>query len=125
MIGEKIQQLRRVNGLTVRRLAEIAEVTPSMISNFENNQKIPGKKVISKLAKALNISEDELLKELKSTIGYEHLNAANSLKYLEKLKIAESVKSEEAMKLISNLIDFCVDNEKKNEKLNVLKSIFN
>jgi transcriptional regulator with XRE-family HTH domain len=113
MIGEKIQKLRVDRGLTIRELAEKAEITHSMVATFETNQKIPGIKVIRKLANAFNIPEEDLLVELETD---NHNASITGLNYKEKLKLAQSLKSEEAVKLISNLIDFCVASEKKEEQ---------
>jgi transcriptional regulator with XRE-family HTH domain len=108
MISNKIQELRKKTNLTVRELAIKAEITHSMVSNFENNKAIPGTKVIHKLAKAFNIPTEELFAELKAT----ELNIETVKEFKGKLMLAESIRSEESMRLISHIIDLCLEKEK-------------
>ena len=117
MISSKILELRKKKGFTVRELASIAGITHSMVSNFENNNKIPGRRVIEKLAKAFNIPEEELLKEIHGSFPS---GATHDKPYIELLKQAESIKSEGAKELISSLIGYCLSQE---EKMQVLRTI--
>lgn len=117
MISEKIHELRTKKGLTVRELADLAGITHSMVSNFENNNKIPGKKVIGKLAKAFDIPELELFKEL---TGHASSKPTHSGSYSDLLKQAESIKSQGAKEVISILIGYCLSQE---DKMNAVTAI--
>lgn len=119
MIGDRIQKIRKNSGLTVREFAEKAEITHSMVSNFENNQKIPGRKVVSKIARAFNIPEEELLGELKENVSSSTISKTD---YKEKLKLAENLKSEKAVKLISELIEICLEKEELDDKFDTIKT---
>ncbi len=82
-----------------------------MVSNFENNKKIPGDKVIEKLARAFNIPKEDFLKELETTVS-KVSPISSDYNFRNKLKQAESLKSEEAIWLVSRLIDFCLEQER-------------
>lgn len=59
----KIKRMRQAKNLTIRALAERAEVAPSYISELENdseNKKNPTKDVMDKLAEALGVTVPEL-----------------------------------------------------------------
>ena len=115
--SNKLYDLRTKNGLTVRELASLAGITHAMVSNFENNKQIPGKRVLEKLAKAFNVPEEELFKEIESNSKDK---SVVSSPYFDLLKEAESIKSEGARELISSIIRYCLSQE---EKMQVLRTI--
>lgn len=53
-IGKKIQTLRVVSGLSARKLAMLANITPSMLSQIENDQVNPSINTLRSIAQALN-----------------------------------------------------------------------
>lgn len=61
MIGENIYNLRKINKLNQERLAEIVNVTRQTISNWETGQTIPDLYQANELAKAFNVSIDQLV----------------------------------------------------------------
>ena len=109
MIGETIRKLRLEQNLTVRELAEKSDITHSMVSNFENNIKVPGRKVLIKLAKALKVSEEDLHHDVRINRGDFEVS---KIEYIKKLKLAESITTPASMTLISKLIDFALEKEK-------------
>ncbi len=61
MLGEKIQSLRKKNGITQEQLGENIGVTRQTISNWELNETQPNTDQLKLLSKTFNISIDELL----------------------------------------------------------------
>jgi transcriptional regulator with XRE-family HTH domain len=63
--GERVRELRRAKGLTLRSLAEKVGVNFTYLSKIENGKldfgDYPGEGLIRRLAKALKADEDELL----------------------------------------------------------------
>ena len=58
--ASKIRELRESKGLTQEQLAEKAEINPVQLSKYERGLNTPGSKTLSKLAKALDVTMDEL-----------------------------------------------------------------
>ena len=61
MIGKKLIQFRKNNGLSQEELAEDVGVTRQTISNWELNETAPDLKQAQKLSEIFNISLDELV----------------------------------------------------------------
>jgi Zn-dependent peptidase ImmA (M78 family)/DNA-binding XRE family transcriptional regulator len=61
-IGERIKQARQANRLSLRALAEKAEVSAMAISKYERGLAMPGSAVLLRLARALEVSIDFLLR---------------------------------------------------------------
>ena len=56
MIGENIANIRKKRGFTISRLAELADVSKSYLSNIERNiNKNPSLEVMKKIARVLNV----------------------------------------------------------------------
>lgn len=61
---KKLKTLRKQTGYTLKELAEECKMSYVYISNLETGKKLnPSRSVLEKLANALNVSIDELLKE--------------------------------------------------------------
>jgi transcriptional regulator with XRE-family HTH domain len=59
----KIKELRILKGLTIRDLAKMSDISPSYISELENdseNIKNPSKDVMDRIAKALEATVPEI-----------------------------------------------------------------
>jgi len=54
-IGQRIQYLRTAHSLSVRKLSAMAGITPSMLSQIENEQVNPSVNTLRSIAHALNI----------------------------------------------------------------------
>lgn len=84
MIGENIYNLRKINKLNQERLAEIVNVTRQTISNWETGQTIPDLYQANELAKAFNVSIDQLVngkdKDNKKEENNELLSIWNKIK---------------------------------------------
>lgn len=60
--GEKLRELRKLNGLTREQLAEVFYVTTLTIHNWENSLKIPHFDIIVEIAEFFGVSLDEFVK---------------------------------------------------------------
>lgn len=66
MLSGKIRELRRTRGLSLEQLADMVGSAKSYIWELENKPEIkPSAKLVSKLAKALNVTMDSLMDENK------------------------------------------------------------
>lgn len=62
-LGEKIQKLRKQNGLSQEALAEKVNVTRQTVSKWELNQSAPDLDFIVQLSKIFNVSADYLIRD--------------------------------------------------------------
>ena len=63
MTGQKIKRLRLAAGYTQQAVADAVGVAVRTIISWEQGARVPGGDKIAKLAKALGVSADDLLKE--------------------------------------------------------------
>ena len=61
--GERLRRLRKKSGLTQEQLADAVGVNHNSVSRWENNIDIPKTQSIKALAKALGVSEADLLND--------------------------------------------------------------
>ncbi|MEN6489534.1 MAG: helix-turn-helix transcriptional regulator [Smithella sp.] len=61
--GERVRQLRQVRGVSQEKLAELAELHRTYIGGIERGERNVALLNILKIAKALNVSPCELLKD--------------------------------------------------------------
>jgi len=62
-IGERITQLRKQQNFSQDELAKKAEVSRTIIGNYERNANTPSIEVLIKLAKVFNVSVDYIIGE--------------------------------------------------------------
>ena len=62
-LGENIKVLMEHNGYTQRQLAMRSCCTEASISRYVNNERTPSLKILKRLAIALGVTVDDLLKE--------------------------------------------------------------
>lgn len=62
-LGEKIQKLRKQQGLSQEALAEKVTVTRQTISKWELGQSLPDLDFIAQLSEIFNVSSDYLIKD--------------------------------------------------------------
>ena len=60
---KKIRQIRKKQGLSQEQLAKMSGLSRYTIINFETGKRDPRIKDLSKIAKALNVSIEELISE--------------------------------------------------------------
>jgi len=65
MIGERIQQARKASGLSMRDLAEMANISAMAISKYENNKNTPSSGVLLALSKALGVRAEYFFRQAK------------------------------------------------------------
>lgn len=60
-LGENIRKYRERKRMSQTELAKLCNITPSMISQYESNGKVPNFILGVKLAKILGVSAEELI----------------------------------------------------------------
>lgn len=60
-LGKKIKELRRKSGLSQKDLADYVGISQAYISKIEEEKRQPTFRIVVLIAKALNITMDELL----------------------------------------------------------------
>jgi transcriptional regulator with XRE-family HTH domain len=60
LLGIKLRQLRKRNGLSVRELSERSGVAPAPIYDFEASRRVPSLTTIKRLSAALGITFGDL-----------------------------------------------------------------
>ena len=67
-IGNKLNQLRKLSGMTQEQLAEKINVSRQTISKWESDNTSPDLESIVKISKIFHVSLDDLLKEAKTSM---------------------------------------------------------
>lgn len=66
MLGENIKKVRKKRKLTQDKLARVADIPYTTLTKIETSViKRPSVQVVAKIAKALNVSVDELIREVR------------------------------------------------------------
>lgn len=71
MYGERIKQIRELRGMSRKELADKLGITEMSVGRYENNQREPKYDMLTKIAKALDVSpanlmfDDEMAAKLK------------------------------------------------------------
>lgn len=68
-IGDRIKELRLSNNLTQKQVADAAQISRSIVSQYENNQTEPTASVLAKLSEIFSVSADYIL-GLEDELGY-------------------------------------------------------
>lgn len=61
-LGQNLTRIRKEKGISQDKLSRLLRIDRSFISNIENGKTNPTLATIAKLAKAIGVSADELLK---------------------------------------------------------------
>jgi len=96
-LGERIQDLRKQKGITQQKLAELVDVSKSMINRYENKGVQPPADILNKIASTLDTSIDFLIN------GNTDEKAKASLKHTELLttfKEIDNMPDDEQNKLL-------------------------
>lgn len=59
-LGSRIRERRVEQGISLRELARRREITPSYLSDIENDRRVPAEEVLRSIAKELELPFDEL-----------------------------------------------------------------
>lgn len=62
-VGDRIRRIREERGLSQRRLAQLAGIGQSFLSQVERGEKDPGIKTLLNICKALNVSIAHLFED--------------------------------------------------------------
>lgn len=60
-LGDEIRRARVLAGHGLRELARTLDITPSYLSDIENDRRVPSEEVLHALASALNLDFDRLM----------------------------------------------------------------
>lgn len=61
LIGQRIKERRDAADLSQKNLADLIDVSPSAVNQYEKGEKVPSTETLLKLAKALGVTTDYLL----------------------------------------------------------------
>lgn len=108
-IGKRIRELRQNKGYTQKEMALKCGIAYSTYSNYENNNREPGLAQIEKIAKALEITTDELLSNPK--IDKYTINTIDNYNF----HIMKLLNDKDELSLKQQLLDenYIPDSEKK------------
>lgn len=98
-IGERITQLRKQQNISQEELAKRAQVSRTIIGNYERNTNTPSIEVLIKLARVFNVSVDYLIGEGKLSDLDKDL-----LKRVEDIEELDSETKQHLFFLIDNVI---------------------
>ena len=104
-IGARIKQARKERGLTQAQLAELLDITPKYLSNFETGERLPRFETFIDIANVLNYSADALLCDV-----LEAPAAGGSCSITERLNALPS----EDRRRIMRTIDFLITDARSN-----------
>ncbi len=98
-IGERITQLRKQHNISQEELANRAQVSRTIIGNYERNANTPSIEVLIKLARVFNVSVDYMIGEGKLSDLDKDL-----LKRVEDIEELDAVTKQHLFFLIDNVI---------------------
>jgi len=64
IFGARLQALRKKRGLSTQALADVADMSPSFVSNMETGTKVPSLTTLVRLAAALRCKVGDLVRTL-------------------------------------------------------------
>ena len=79
LLGNVIQRLRRAEGISQEKLAELAGVHRTYVSQLERGLKSPTLVVFLKISKALNVPPSQIMRQIETEIE----NLQNPQKFLD------------------------------------------
>lgn len=104
MIGERLKRARAAAGLSMRALAEKADVSANMIKKYEHDQSMPGSRVLIALAKALNVRSEYFFRSVEVRLeGVEYRKRASTPAGLLKRIEADILDQAERWQELANL----------------------
>lgn len=117
MIGERIKSLRKSKGIFQKDLAEKLEVRQSTVAMWETNKREPDAETIAKIADALGVTTDMLLRENGVSVTLSESNAKLlPSEYIRMIPCFESVSAgfgTDAQNRIIELIPLYIVNEQE------------
>lgn len=98
-MGKRITERRKMLGLSQEELAELADVSPQMMSTAERGTKAIRPENLLKISKALSVSSDYILTGEYSEKDYNSIS--------EKLKLLSSEQINSVEKIINECVKLC------------------
>lgn len=89
-MGTRIKNLRRANGITQEKLAELCNVTSSCVSRWETGSLYPRRENLILLAKAFDVTPEEILNVTNTPVSKDKV-IMECVFLLEKLKPEERI----------------------------------
>jgi len=88
LLGKRIKELRKRKGLSQEKLAELADIEPTSLSNIENGRNYPSFATLENIVKFLDATFIDVFKFQQHNIPENLLNEINSdlLKNPDKIK---------------------------------------
>lgn len=111
--GESLRKVRKQRGYTMEQLAEISGISKRMIGHYETQVKRPALDKIQILAKALNVSANELMGPSKSNTK---TRDETSYKIMKKVRLIEKLPTRDQNTIFS-LINSLVEKNKLKGKI--------
>lgn len=102
--GQRLTDLREEKGIRQKELATLINVSPSTVSNYENNVHYPDVAILCQLADYFNVSTDYLL----ARTDYRHNPSTLTRKLSKTYTVAEFLNTtlELSQKDISSLVEY-------------------
>ncbi len=102
-LAERINELRLARGLTNGQLAVLAGVDPAQITRWQTGRYVPSTGTIRKLAAALEVSVDMLLRESTEPAEDPHAKAVASVRKLARTLgvSADELRDEQAVEIVA------------------------
>ncbi len=114
--GKNLREIRTKKGFTQENLAEISGVSRRMIGHYETQAKCPSLEKVEKIAKALNISIEELMEGLSTPNKKNVKEEEVSKRILKKVRVIEKLPTRD-QNAIFQYIKTVVEKNKLREKL--------
>ena len=92
LLGARIKELRKIQGLSQEQLAEMIGVDPKHLSRIEVGRGYPSLEALDNIAKSLGA-------DLKDFFAFEHLDTTESVKHAISVLI-ENAKDDELRKIL-------------------------
>ncbi len=105
-LGESLREARAEKGLSLRGLAGQMDITPSYLSDIENDRRVPAEEVLQTLASKLDLDFDDLMAQA-GRFGEEAEQFAKERPVAVKLfrRLANANPSDEEIQRIMSQID--------------------
>jgi transcriptional regulator with XRE-family HTH domain len=110
-LGSKLKQLREERGIYQKELATRIGVSTAVISGYENNNRIPSRETLNKIADFYGVTTDFLLNREEETELPAYI-----MKIAKDLNNLPSGRKEEITEMVRGLIKLAESAEKENNR---------
>lgn len=100
-IGRRIREERTLRGLSIEKLAELAEITPSFLGLIERGERKLSVHTLDKITRALQVQPNELMQAQ---------NKKSSSRWERKIAFLINSQSESAREYVFKALNFLVKN---------------